>query len=342
MAAKARPSIQDVARLAGVSLGTVSNVLNKPEMVKPDTAQKVQTAIDQLGFVRNDAARQLKAGRSNTLGLVVFDAGNPFFAELARGAEDAAVEKSYSVLQGNSDHKYERERQYLQLFDEQRVAGVLVSPTNDIYDQITELRSHGTQTVVVDRKADADRCCSVSVDDFAGGRIAVEHLLGQGRRKIAFVGGPITIQQVADRLAGAMMAAKEFGQGASVSIVESENMSVLAGRSVGQQIANLPKEQRPDAIFASNDLLAMGIVQAFMFSNAIKIPQEIALIGYDDIDFAEAAVVPLSSIRQPARLIGATAIELVLDEINDWQNHKHRQVTYQPELVVRASSKTFV
>jgi LacI family transcriptional regulator len=338
MVAKARPSIQDVARLAGVSLGTVSNVLNKPGMVKPATAQKVQTAIDQLGFVRNDAARQLKAGRSNTLGLVVFDAGNPFFAELARGAEDAAADSAYSVLLGNSDHKYERERQYLQLFDEQRVAGVLVSPTNDIYDQIIELRSHGTQTVVVDRRADSSRCCSVSVDDFAGGRIAAEHLLEQGRRKLAFVGGPITIQQVADRLAGAMAAVKEFGQGASLVVVESQSMSVLAGRDVGQQLAELPNEQRPDAIFAANDLLAMGLVQAFMFNNRIQIPGEIALIGYDDIDFAEAAVVPLSSIRQPAREIGATAIGLVMDEINDWPNHKHQQVTFQPQLVVRASS----
>lgn len=338
-AVKPRPSIQDVARLAGVSLGTVSNVLNNPNMVKPATAEKVQRAIEQLGFVRNDAARQLKAGKSNTLGLVVFDAGNPFFAEIARGAEDAAAERSYSVLLGNSDHNYERERQYLQLFDEQRVAGVLVSPTNDIYDHITELRAHGTQTVVVDRKADADRCCSVSVDDFAGGRIAVQHLLSLGRKKIAFVGGPITIQQVADRLAGAMAAVKEFGAGAELAVIESESMSVIAGRSVGQQIAARAAADRPDAIFAANDLLAMGLVQAFMFNNEIAIPGQIALIGYDDIDFAEAAVVPLSSIRQPARLIGSTAIELVLDEIANPAGHKHQQVTFQPELVVRASTQ---
>jgi LacI family transcriptional regulator len=337
--AKPRPSIQDVARLAGVSLGTVSNVLNNPNMVKPATAEKVSRAIEQLGFVRNDAARQLKAGKSQTLGMIVFDAGNPFFAEMARGAEDHSAERGYSVLLGNSDNKYDREKKYLQLFDEQRVAGVLVSPTNDIYDQITELRSHGTQTVVIDRKADSDRCCSVSVDDFAGGKTAVEHLLSIGRRKIAFVGGPITIQQVADRLAGAMAAVNEFGPAATLSVIESTAQTVIAGRNVGQVIAQRAAADRPDAIFAANDLLAMGIVQAFMFNNEIAIPQDVALIGYDDIDFAEAAVVPLSSIRQPARLIGETAIELVLSEINEPQGHVHQQVTYQPELVVRASTR---
>ncbi len=335
---KPRPSIQDVARLAGVSLGTVSNVLNNPDRVKPATAEKVTRAIEQLGFVRNDAARQLKAGKSNTVGVVVFDAGNPFFAELARGAEDAAAEANYSVLLGNSDHKYDRERQYLQLFDEQRMAGVLVSPTNDIYEQIAELRSRGTQTVIIDRKADADRCCSVSVDDFAGGRIAVEHLLAIGRRKIAFVGGPITLQQVSDRLAGAMAAVTAFGQGAALSVIESESMSVIAGRNVGQVIADASAGERPDALFASNDLLALGIVQAFMFQSRVRIPEDIALVGYDDIDFAAAAVVPISSIRQPARLIGETAIEMVLDEIENQETHRHQQVTFQPELVVRAST----
>lgn len=336
---KPRPSIQDVARLAGVSLGTVSNVLNSPNRVKPATIEKVQRAIEQLGFVRNDAARQLKAGRSNTVGVVVFDAGNPFFAELARGAEDAAANNNYSVLLGNSDHKYERERHYLQLFDEQRMAGVLVSPTNDIYDQISELRSHGTQTVVVDRKADSDRCCSVSVDDFAGGKLAVQHLLDIGRRKIAFVGGPVTIQQVADRLAGAMAAVKKFGPSANITVIESENMSVLAGRAVGQALVQGEPADRPDAIFAANDLLALGLVQAFAFQAKISIPGDIALIGYDDIDFAEAAVVPLSSVRQPARLIGSTALVMVLDEIDNPSTHRHQQVTFQPELVIRASTQ---
>jgi LacI family transcriptional regulator len=338
MAGNSRPSIQDVARLAGVSLGTVSNVLNNPDMVRPLTAEKVQRAIEQLGFVRNDAARQLKAGKSLTLGMVVYDTGNPFFAEITRAAENAAADRHYNVLLGNSDHKLERERNYLQLFDQQRVAGVLVSPTSDIYDQVDELRAHGTQTVVLDRKADAERCCSVSVDDFAGGRIAVEHLLAIGGRKIGFVGN-LAMQQVADRLSGAMAAIKDFGPEAQLIMLESNDMSVIAGRNVGDKIREATVTDRPDAIFASNDLLAMGLVQAFILNGDISIPGDIAIIGYDDISWAEAAVVPLSSIRQPSRLIGETAIDLVLDEINGGSEHKHQQVTFQPELVVRGSSK---
>ena len=338
MAANARPSIQDVARLAGVSLGTVSNVLNNPDMVRPLTAEKVQRAIEQLGFVRNDAARQLKAGKSLTLGMVVYDTGNPFFAEITRAAENAAAERHYNVLLGNSDHKLERERNYLQLFDQQRVAGVLVSPTSDIYEQVEELRAHGTQTVVLDRKADAARCCSVSVDDFAGGRIAVDHLLSIGRRRIGFVGN-LAMQQVADRLSGAMAAIKDFGPEAQLIMLESDDMSVISGRQVGDKIREAAATDRPDAIFASNDLLALGLVQAFVLNGNISVPKDIAIIGYDDIAWAEAAVVPLTSIRQPSRLIGETAIDLVLDEINGGAEHKHQQVLFQPELVVRGSTK---
>lgn len=335
---KPRPSIQDVARLAGVSLGTVSNVLNSPERVKDSTIAKVTRAIDQLGFVRNDAARQLKAGKSKTIGLIVLDASNPFFGEIARGAEDAAHDLNYSVLLGNSGHDEGRERQYVSLFEEQRVGGVLISPVGQITDVVSNLRVHGTQTVLVDRKADAALCCSVSVDDVAGGRIAVDHLIAQGFKKIAFVGGPLNIQQVADRLLGAKEAVRAGKNGATIKVLKSRNMNVLAGREVGEAILKEKRETWPDAIFAANDLLAVGLVQAFMFKSKVRIPEDIAVIGYDDIDFAEAAVVPLTSVKQPASLLGSTAIEMLIDEIDNPIRHKHRQITFQPELVVREST----
>jgi LacI family transcriptional regulator len=335
---KPRPSIQDVARLAGVSLGTVSNVLNSPERVKDSTIAKVTRAIDQLGFVRNDAARQLKAGKSKTIGLIVLDASNPFFGEIARGAEDAAHDLNYSVLLGNSGHDEGRERQYVSLFEEQRVGGVLISPVGQISDVVSNLRVHGTQTVLVDRKADAALCCSVSVDDVAGGRIAVDHLIAQGFKKIAFVGGPLNIQQVADRLLGAKEAVRAGKNGATIKVLKSRNMNVLAGREVGEALLKEKRETWPDAIFAANDLLAVGLVQAFMFKSKVRIPEDIAVIGYDDIDFAEAAVVPLTSVKQPASLLGSTAIEMLIDEIDNPIRHKHRQITFQPELVVREST----
>ena len=338
-AKKPRPSIQDVARLAGVSLGTVSNVLNNPERVKADTVAKVAKAIDQLGFVRNDAARQLKAGRSKTLGLVVLDIANPFFSALARGAEDAAAEGNYSVILGNSSDDLSRESSYMSLFEEQRVGGIVISPVDGVTETVSSLRGRGTNVVVVDRHIDASIGCSISVDDIAGGRMAVEHLLAQGKTKIAFVGGPLDFQQVADRLAGATDAVKASGSKATIKHIKTKTLSVLAGREVGEAIATSPKSEWPDAIFAANDLLAVGVLQAFMFKAQVRVPQDIAVIGYDDIAFAEAAIVPLSSIRQPAALLGSTAVEMLVEEVESPSVHKHRQITFQPELVVRESTR---
>jgi len=335
---KIQPSIQDVAKLAGVSLGTVSNVLNYPDRVREVTVKKVHKAIDQLGFVRNDAARQLKAGKSRALGLVVLDTANPFFAEMARGAEDAAVAQGYSMLVGNSAHEISRESNYIKMFQEQRLSGVLISPVDDVDESIRQIRSTGTQIVMVDRKSDASLCCSVSVDDVVGGKLAVEHLLSLGRTKIAFVGGPLDIQQVADRFQGAKEAVRKTKGKATLKRLPARAQDVLSGREIGLAIAKEPKAGRPDAIFAANDLLAVGLLQAFTIKNQIKVPEEIALIGYDDIAFAQATVVPLSSIKQPANLIGETGLEMLVDEIENPATHTHRQITFQPELVVREST----
>ncbi|SMG50100.1 transcriptional regulator, LacI family, partial [Plantibacter flavus] len=142
-------SVKDVAARAGVSVGTVSNVLNRPEKVSPVTVDRVHAAIDELGFVRNDAARQLRAGRSRSVGLVVLDVGNPFFTDVARGAEDRADAEGWSVLLGNSDESIDRERAYLDLFEEQRVAGVLITPLGDDLTRLSRLRDRGTPTVLV-------------------------------------------------------------------------------------------------------------------------------------------------------------------------------------------------
>ena len=335
---KARPSIQDVARLAGVSLGTVSNVLNNPDKVKPQTLAKVTKAIDQLGFVRNDAARQLKAGRSQTIGLIVPDIANPFFSQLSQGAEDAADNEGYSVILGSNGHNPEREASYFNLFEEQRVSGILVTPLANITETLVALRNRGTQTVVVDRKLDTKLGCSVSMDDFAGGKLATQHLIDNGATKIAFVGGPLEYEQVAERLAGAKEVVRKTKGKVTLKHIKTRELTVLAGREIGLTLMDEPKETWPDAIFAANDLLAVGLLQAFVFKGKVKVPSDISLIGYDDIDFAEAAIVPLSSVRQPAVLLGATAVEMLIDESENPTTHIHRQITFQPELIVRESS----
>lgn len=338
MQRRSQPSIQDVAKLAGVSLGTVSNVLNYPDRVREATAMKVQRAIEQLGFVRNGAARQLKAGKSRALGLVVLDAANPFFGELAKGAEDAAVEDNYQILLGNSASDPERESSYLKMFQEQRLSGVLLSPAGEIRETVAQLRAQGTQVVLVDCVEHESLGCSVSVDDVAGGRLAAQHLIDIGRKRIAFVGGSLEIHQVADRFNGANQAVSEAGGAVTLKKYTARAQDVLSGREIGLAILQENKDSRPDAIFAANDLLAVGLLQAFALQNSIAVPDEIAIIGYDDIDFAKAAVVPLSSIKQPAHLIGSTALEMLIEEIESSDSHKHRQITFQPELVIRESS----
>ncbi len=184
--------------------------------------------------------------------------------------------------------------------------------------------------MLVDREGD-DRIGSVSVDDIAGGRLAVEHLIAQGRRRLAFVGGPLDRPADAGSPRGARVRRWPPSAGVTLEVIETPSMTVLAGRDAGRAIAE--RTDRPDAVFAGNDLLAMGILQALALQGAgVRVPEDVALIGYDDIDFASAAVVPLSSIRQPAHLIGRTAVELLLS------GEPPRQVIFQPELVVREST----
>lgn len=329
-------SVKDVARAAGVSVGTVSNVLNRPEKVSPETVGRVMNAIEQLGFVRNDAARQLRAGKSQALGLIVLDVRNPFFSSLALGAEDRAREAGYAIILGNSDEKTDRESAYLDLFEQQRMAGVLISPFGDVEDRLVRLRRRGTPAVLVDRSVQSGGFSSVSVDDVAGGKLAGSHLTELGRRRIAFVGGPLDIRQVHDRLTGLHEATAAVA-GATVEVVLGDSLSITEGRRLGDVLASRPAAQRPDAIFAANDLMAIGVLQALVMLGSIRVPDDIALVGYDDIDFASGAVVPLTSVRQPASLIGSTAVDMLLDEaLHDAA--PGRSVIFQPELVVRAST----
>ena len=194
--------MREVAAAASVSVGTVSNVLNAPDKVAPTTVARVQAVIDQLGFVRNDAARQLKAGRSRSVGLVVLDIGNPFFTDIARAAERRAGEHNLTVLLGTSDDEDDRERAYIDAFDEQRVFGLLVSPVGENLDRLTTLRDRGTPVVLVDRDGSGTAFDSVAVDDVAGARLAVQHLCAIGRRRIATITGPADMQAAIDRTDG--------------------------------------------------------------------------------------------------------------------------------------------
>lgn len=328
-------SVKDVAAAASVSVGTVSNVLNQPDKVSPAMLDRVLSAIERLGYVRNDAARQLRAGHSRSIGLVILDVSNPFFAEVARGAEARAAQDGLAVLLGNSDETSDREGSYLDLFREQRVNGVLITPASDDLSRLERLRDSGTPVILVDRDSPDGSFSSVAVDDVEGGYLAAAHLIEQGRRRIAFLAGPLSLPQVADRLAGARRAVGEH-PGVSLEVIQAPALSVLHGRAAGVAIVAKRPADRPDAIFAANDLLAVGVLQAFEMMSDVRVPDDIALIGYDDIDFAAAAVVPLSSIRQPASAIGYSAVDLLLRQVNGAKEAQH--IRFRPELVVRMST----
>ena len=199
-----------------------------------------------------------------------------------------------------------------------------------------EVHFCGMPVVLVDHEVDEGEIPSVSVDDVEGGRLAVRHLLDAGRRRIAYVSGPRSVRQVAERLEGAQAAIAEV-PGATLEVIEQASLTVLQGRAAGEALAARAEQDRPDAVFAANDLLAVGLLQAFSFAAGVRVPEDIAMVGYDDIDFASATVVPLSSVRQPARLLGRTGVELLLQEL-DGADHD-RRVRFQPELVVRDSSR---
>jgi len=331
-------SIRDVARTAGVSVGTVSNVLNNPAKVAAATVSKVRRAVDDLGFVRNDAARQLRAGKSRCIGLVVLDVGNPFFTDLARGVEYAASNFDMRVLLANSDEDSSRELAMLSLFEEQRVQGVLVTPVGEDLSPFLRARDRGTPIVLVDRRSNDENFSSVSVDDVAGGYIAASHLIEKGRKKLAFAGGPLAIQQVADRLKGARVSVDEHND-VSLEVIDCKSLSVVSGREIGLEILSRDEADRPTAIFAANDLLAIGILQACLMSDEIKIPRDLSLIGYDDIGFASTAIVALTSVRQPTHEMGARAFELLIQESEQTGiKHETTRIEFQPLLVVRDST----
>lgn len=333
----ATTSIRDVARLAGVSVGTVSNVLNKPDEVSAESIARVQAAIDELGYIRNDAARRLRAGVSSTVGFVVLDGQNPFFNEVVRGAEDEATKNGIAVLVGNTDEDSRREGLYLDLFEEQRVRGVLISPYGDINHRLRQLKSRDIPAVLVDRVNVDGQFSSVAVDSVAGGQIAAQHLIDTGRRRIAYVGGPFDIRQVRDRLEGARVAVDNSDFDVEIEVVTTGALTVAEGVLAGRRILSRSRSARPDALFAANDLLALGLLQSLVVEGKVLVPNEISLIGFDDIAFAGAAAVPLSSVRQPSRMIGQTALRVLLEESED-PTMIPRQTVFRPELVVRQST----
>lgn len=326
-----------VAELAGVSLGTVSNVLNRPHLVAERTRLRVEQAIIETGFVRNGSARQLRAGHSPLIGLIVLDVSNPFFTEVARGVEDAANSAGSIVILCNSDDSMTKERQYLQSLEEQRVQGILITPVSNSETSVQHIRRHGIAIVLLDHPARSSDICSVAVDNVFGGELAAMHLFAQGHRRIGFLHGPPTIRQIAERQRGVLRAVKRFGLDPQTALLNI----TLTGQNTSEGEASVPlllvSEPRPTGIVCANDLLALGLMRG-LAKQGIRIPQDMAVVGYDDVDFANVLSPPLTTIRQPKYELGCKAAQLLLEETQHPDYHTHQQVLFQPELLVRESS----
>lgn len=335
MNAKAAVTVRDVAARAGVGLSTVSNALNRPHVLAPETLARVQSAIEDLGYIRNDAARALRLGTSRAVGIVVSEASSPFFADVTQAASLALGARKYSALVGNAVQDSSIERRLIELFESQRVRGLLIAPMSEEPPGLTSIVARGVPVVFLDVPAVGSHFCSVAVDDHLGATLAMQHLKSVGRSRVALVRGPAALPQIEVRSAGAHDFARVNGM--TLEGVVTSGYFVQAGQEAAAIIASRKPQDRPDAILAVNDLLAMGVVSGLL-DRGVAVPRDIAVVGYDDVSMAAVARVPLTTLRQPARDIGARAAALLMEEIESPDSHRHESTRFLPELIVRAST----
>lgn len=334
---QSRVTIRDVAIQARVSLGTASNVLNRPEVVAPDTLERVREVIDRLGFVRSSAAHQMRGGNSRYFGAVVLDASNPFSTETIRGLEDAVHEQGCAVVVCSTDGSTEREERYLRLLEEQRVQGVVITPASRSTRHLEALRDRGTRVVLLDRNSRDSELCSVSVDHALGGELAARHLFDLGHRRIAFINGPVRISQCAERRLGVRRAARKRRLSISESIVEYTIEPITALEQVEWAVEDfLEADKPPTAVLCGNDQMAFTVLRALL-ERHIRVPRDVSVVGYDDVEFASMISPGLTSIRQPKYELGRAAAELLIAETGDPEHH-HGAVLFEPELIERQST----
>jgi len=333
-----RRSVQDVAALARVSTGTVSNVLNRPDLVNPATAERVRRAIEDLGYVRNASAGQLRSGESRTVGAVVLDLSNPFFSEVVKGIEDRLADDGLVLLLCSSHNSEEKELRQLRVLEEQRVFGLIIMPLSRDMAEIEALHRRGTRVVLLDREAPRGHFCSVAVDDVRGGELAVAHLLSQGHDRVGFVNGTHAMRQYAERYRGALRAVRSAGLDPQKALIEVI-IPALTTEGGEHGVLMLAEQEGglPPSIFCVNDQVALGVLRALR-ARGLSVPDDVSVVGYDDVEFAAMLSTPLTSVRQPMYELGHTATSLLLREALD-SDHRHKRVRFIPELVVRASSQ---
>ncbi|MDX3563857.1 LacI family DNA-binding transcriptional regulator, partial [Streptomyces scabiei] len=291
--------MQDVAKAAGVSLGTVSNVLNHPAKVSPVTAQRVREAIDRLGFVRNDAARSLASGSNDSVGMVLADIENSLFIDMAHGAQEAARTAGLNLLLANTACDMGLQNDYLDVFDEARVTGVLLAPMEDSTEGIARMRSHGRQIVLLNFAPRPGTCCSVLVNNEHVGYLAARHLIDTGRTRLAYVVAHDDYQPVRDRRRGVRAAVEEAGGRVTLEEIDSAGLTTAHGHLVGRALAGREPDDLPDGLVVVADELANGIIHELHTVAGVDVPGRIAVVGCENNRTAGSAAVPLTAVDLP-------------------------------------------
>jgi LacI family transcriptional regulator len=328
-------TIKDVARRANVSFTTVSHVINKTRPVSRDTIARVNQAIADLGYFPSELARSLKSSRTRTIGMIVTTTSNPFFGEVIRGVERACFDAGYALMLCNTDDVAQRLVAYMRTLFAKRVDAVVVMTSNaspEFFRRLGQIK----RVPVVAIDAPANTVASVFSDDsILGGRIVADFLADRGFTRIACVSGPADHPRMIDRLVGFTAALEDRGLKLDPGLVHRTALSMEGGRAIAPTLLGKPAESRPDAIFALSDVVAIGLLHGAR-ELGLAIPEDVSVVGYDDIEFAGYTFPPLTTVRQPAAEIGAAAARAIIDHL-DGDAPLPGAVALKPELILRQS-----
>ena len=328
-------SLTDVAKRAQVSIATVSRVINDSDKVVPETRELVRQAMAELGFKPNRVARRLRqrSGKRHLLGLIIPDIQNPFFAELARGVEDVAYANKFAVMLCNSDEDLRKEQFYLDVLQSESVDGLILPPINERDPVVLRLVESGIPVVTVDRSLAHRAMDKVEVDNRRGAFEAVEHLIKLGHRRIGLIAGRMNVSTSRERRLGYEEAMAAHKIPVSTEYIRGGDFKQASGRAMADELLDLPAP--PTALFVLNNLMTVGALEA-IHRRKLKIPRDIALIGFDDLPWAEALDPPLTVVRQPAYEVGQAAAELLLKRLED-PKRAETHLKLLPKLVLRSS-----
>jgi LacI family transcriptional regulator len=325
-------TIKDVAARAGVSYTTVSHVVNKTKRVSDHVRNDVEAAIRELGYVPNTVARSLKQRATLTIGLLISNSTNPFFAELARGIEDACYQRGYSVILCNSDDDPEREQAYLRVLLEKRVDGLIIGSTGENTTFAKQLQKLRVPLMIIDRPIAGVDSNLVQVDHEQGGYLATQHLLELGHRDIGCIAGPSTAIVSLYRVAGYRRALADAGLPYREELVVESDFTCEGGY---QSAARLLARSKLSAVFAGNDLMGIGILRRAR-EQRISVPEQLSVIGFDDIELCRYVYPALTTVGHSIRRQGELATATLIQSITT--GSAHRQITLEPSVFIREST----